>query len=133
MMNKTSNPKFGKVETDNGELWAGSNNEQIDGDDVYNIKRKLNDIGYEPATIKNTIRTNNFEKTLQQFLNQINNTNTGGTTTPVTGGVSDFVSENKWLLLGGVAVLGYFFLSGGLAASDRTVTSVTRYSPRANK
>lgn len=49
---------------------------------------------------------------------------------PTSQNLRNFLTENKLLVLGVAGVLGYMFLSGGLGASDRTVTSITRYSPR---
>lgn len=50
--------------------------------------------------------------------------------TGILESAKNFISEHKLLAGAAVIGLGYMFFSGGLAASDRTVTSVTRFAPR---
>lgn len=107
------------------DLWAGWNNEQIKGDDL----------GIAALSIKN--RSNNLEKWLAQAINSANAqtvTPTTTTTTPTTPSANSFdlqsfVSENKLLVFGGLAVVAYLmFFSGGGGLAESTV--VKRYSKK---
>lgn len=127
-MNPTNNPKLGKIE-ENCSCLVGTPYIENGVCKCSDTVTPITTVTPIKGSIRNYEITNNFEKTLAQLLGQqqpvvVNqNTATGS-------GIADFISENKWLVFGGVALLGYILLTGGLAASDKTVTSVTRYSPR---
>jgi hypothetical protein len=134
MINPTSNPKLGLIKgetvvTDNGGLWAGINNEQYYGDDPNN-QQTLKPFPLNVSTWVKKWQMNNPAPTTTTPTTTTTPIPTT-TQTPVNGfDFSEFVSENKWFLLGGAALLGYMFLSGGLGATDRTITSVTRFAPK---
>lgn len=119
------------------DLWAGWNNEQYYGDDKNPYIKDTFPIKYTStanypvpvttAPIRNAIANQGaLEKLLAQF--GLNNQ----TPTTQTGAGFDlqaFFAENKLLVLGGLAVVGYLMFasrSGGLA--EKTV--VTRYNTR---
>lgn len=114
------------------DLWAGQYNEQIKGDDL----------GLQALSIKS--RSNNLEKWLVQAINSANAQTVdvkpapnGTTATPKANestsansfDLQSFVSENKLLVFGGLAVVAYLmFFSGGGGLAESTV--VKRYSKK---
>jgi len=122
-----------------GGLWAGFDNRQIGGDDLSNqTVFKNRRIGQQVLNYRSTANYN--DKALNELLDKLRQetpqqTNQSFPVTTIANGFdfATFLSDNKWLVLGALAIGGYFFFSGGLTASDRTVTSVTRFSPKASK
>lgn len=116
------------LDTTNGNLWAGFDNSQVKGDDNGFYKKPFNT---QLGIRNNQLTQSQLEKTLAQFANNQNtNTNTQAQVIPIntnTGfDLNNFISENKWLLIGALVVVGYFAISksgGGLA--ERSI--VTRY------
>lgn len=125
----------------NGSLWAGQNNEQRYGDDNSSVIPKYGVNQNNRTNRRNQFANLDFEKLYLDYIN--NQPKSSGRIIPVTlpdvtgtgtgFDFSSFVANNKWLLIGVVGIAAYMFFSGGLGASDRTVTSVTRYSPKARK
>jgi hypothetical protein len=80
-----------------------------------------------------------FEKLFKQYLQQPTQTSLpvpSTSTIPDNGIVSSItgvISEHPVIVGGVVLLLGYMFLSGGLSATDRTITSVTRFAPKSKK
>lgn len=112
------------------DLWAGFDNSQTKGDDS----------GYKPLPWKGSKLP-----PFVQMAQQTPTPTTTPTTTPtpfiiLTGSntnatnaataISDFIANNKLLVFGLGAVALWLILGSGLTASDRTITSVTRYAPR---
>ena len=56
------------------------------------------------------------------------------TTAPASGfvapDIASVVADNKWIVLGAIAVIGYLWYSNSLTPADRTVTSITKYGRR---
>lgn len=123
-MNDTVN----KIVTDTSAgLWAGTNNEQVKGDD--------------PALSEKILGYRNWQRRPLEYV-YVNSGTTGATGTTGTTGTTtgtattsgttivDLIAQNKWIVIGGVGVLAWFLFSSSLGAQDRTVTSVTRYGRR---
>lgn len=114
------------LDTTNSNLWAGFDNSQVKGDDNGFYKKPINT---QLGIRNNQLTQSQLEKTLAQFANN-QNQNTQTQVIPIntnTGfDLSNFIGENKWLLIGVLAVVSYFAISksgGGLA--ERSI--VTRY------
>ena len=124
-MNATSIKKD-EINTD---LWAGQGNEQQTGDDSGNVIKQ--------------VLTGSFNTGRKREINFVPVTATTPAvstpaTTPVFTPAADIdfgaiIANNKWLIIGAIGVIGYLIYSSSLAADDRTVTSVTRYSARKKK
>jgi hypothetical protein len=125
------------------DLWAGWNNEQIKGDGIY-IPQYKPLLYQSTATygqgkpfqsiIKNSgLTAGALEKVLANAqMNQTVNNTTGATGASNTGGggfdFQSFLSENKWLVIGGVVAIGYFLMNSGGNLAEKSV--VTRYATR---
>ena len=93
-------------------------------------------------TAQNTQIRNNLvtQGALEKYLSQAFN---GGYTQPqaqgqtatqatatATSSITDFISQNKWLVIGGVAVIGYFVLAGSGGGGLLEKNVITRYAKR---
>lgn len=109
-------------------LWAGKYGEQKQGDDpVQNQK-------FGRGIRNNALTNANFEKLLAQYAQGQPQLAVSNQQSAISSfDFTQFFADNKWLILGALGIGAYFLFSGGLGASDRTVTSVTRYSPKASK
>lgn len=119
-------------------LWAGINNEQVKGDDLYRQTLPITKKGRYGQQVLKYVSSANYPMSpdeltrfLQKNIPQNQTPVLPQTATPASAfDAKAFFAANKWLVLGGVGLLAYMFLGDGLGATDRTVTSVTRYSPK---
>lgn len=127
-------------------IWAGMNNEQIKGDDIYakipffgKPLKYVSTATYpnqSTAPIRNAMITNgSLEKllsarNLQAQTPVLNEPNAPVYLQDSSFDLGTFISENKWLVIGGVVVGGYLLLSmsGGGGLLEQTI--VRRYNKK---
>lgn len=110
------------VVDDSASLWAGHNNEQVNGDD-------LGAMSATPMSPLNVIKKNinfAFPTTATQTATATSTTGAGFSLSDIINKGKQFAVENKWLLLIGAAgVIAYIMFAGRGSKSE--YTTITKY------